>query len=318
MSSTEKLRTFLAVYRSGSVTNGARQRRISQPAASQQLATLERTLGSPLFTREGGGVRPTARGRELYESVAPALDRLEPVLRGMDGGRAEVEPTSVRIGATTEYFSARVVPALSGVSASISAQFGDDREVMRLLEQGDVDVVLTSQPPGRRQVTAVAVGVERFVLVAASTLAPEQPLGSLAEAGEWLSGRPWVTYSHELPITRRFWQRALGRPFAGDLRLIAPDLRVVAAAVVTGLGASLLPTFVVDDLLERGVVVELVAVSDLVPSQQWFAVTLAPDGGRHDVSEVMSALTGAGHLRQKTRLGVRRCAGRGSVINTRS
>jgi DNA-binding transcriptional LysR family regulator len=111
-----------------------------------------------------------------------------------------------------------------------------------------------------------------------------------------LTGRPWVTYSHELPITRRFWQRALGRPFAGDLRLIAPDLRVVAGAVVAGLGASLLPTFVVDDLLERGAVVELVAVSELVPSQQWYAITLSPDGGRLDVAEVVSALTEAGRL----------------------
>ena len=293
MSSTDKLRTFLAVYRTGSVTNGARQRRISQPAASQQLATLERSMGSPLFTRQGGGVRPTARGRELYESVAPALDRLEPVLRGMDGGRVEVVPASVRIGAPAEYFSARVVPALSGASASISAQFGDDREVMRLLEQGDVDVGLMSQPPGRRQISAVAVGVERFVLVAAPALAPQRPLRSMDEAGEWLTGRPWVTYSPELPITRRFWQKALGRPFAGDLRLIAPDLRVVASAVVAGLGASLLPTFVVDDLIERAAVVELVAVSNLVPSQQWFAVTLSPDGDRDDVSEVMAALTGA-------------------------
>lgn len=296
MSSTDRLRTFLAVYRTGSVTNGAHQRRISQPAASQQLATLERTVGSPLFTRQGGGVRPTAQGRELYESVAGALDRLEPVLRGMDGGRAEVVSSSVRIGATTEYFSARVVPVLSGLTAGISAQLGDDREVMRLLEQGEVDVALTSQPPGRRQLSAVAVGVERFVLVAAPALAPEQPLQSLAEAGDWLTGRPWVTYSHELPITRRFWQRALGRPFAGDLRLIAPDLRVVAGAVVAGLGASLLPTFVVDDLLERGAVVELVAVSELVPSQQWYAITLSPDGGRLDVAEVVSALTEAGRL----------------------
>ena len=76
MAAAEWLRTFVAVYRSGSVTEGARLRSVSQPAASQQLRALERATGAPLFTRAPHGMEPTRGGRALYVEVADALDRL--------------------------------------------------------------------------------------------------------------------------------------------------------------------------------------------------------------------------------------------------
>jgi DNA-binding transcriptional LysR family regulator len=292
MSATERLRTFLAVYRAGSVTIGARSRQISQPAASQQLAALERAMGAPLFARGPGGVEPTARGRELYAMVAPSIDRLEPLLSELDGGRVGAGASPVRIGTTAEYFSARVLPALVDTTSAVSAEFGDAEEVVRMLGTGEVDIALTPLPPSRRQVSATAVGEETFSLVLAPSLAPRRLPRTLDAAGDWLTGRPWVAYSHELPVTRRFWQRALGRPFAADLRLVAPDLRVVANAVAAGLGASLLPTYVVDDLVARGALRELIPVTDVVPSQPWFASTLALDGLRDEVTAVLATLQG--------------------------
>ena len=87
----------------------------------------------------------------------------------------------------------------------------------------------------------------------------------------WLTGRSWVSYSLELPRTRRFWLTALGRPFAARLQLVAPDLRAVLRAVELGLGVSLLPEFVCADALAQGRVVELFPVSHLTPEEPWFA-----------------------------------------------
>ena len=78
MARSEWLRTFVAVYRSGSVTDGADHRGITQPAASQHLGALERSLGEPLFVRMPSGMEPTQRGRALYVQVADlraALDK---------------------------------------------------------------------------------------------------------------------------------------------------------------------------------------------------------------------------------------------------
>jgi DNA-binding transcriptional LysR family regulator len=157
------------------------------------------------------------------------------------------------------------------------ARFGPDAEIVDLLSQGELDVAVTSTTPGRRSLTSTPIGMKRFTLVGAPVLAPTAPIASLSELGSWLVGKPWVAYSAELPMTRRFWQSALDRPFGGDLRLVAPDLRAVASAVEHGLGISLLPDFVCADALDRGAIVELHPVAEVVPGEPWFACTRIAD-----------------------------------------
>ena len=290
MAAPEWLRTFVAIYRAGTVTDGAADRGLSQPAASQQLAGLERALGAPLFVRSPGGVAPTRQGRALYAEVAGPLDLLEGVLAGLDAGRVPPAPPNVRFGSSAEFFSAEVVPRLDPAGPAVSATFATDEELLDLLVHGEVDVAVTSTGPGRRAVDSTPLGLKRFVLVAAPAVAPATPPSTLVALGTWLVGRPWVAYSAELPLTRRFWQHALGRPFAGDLRLTAPDLRAVAAAVALGQGVSLLPTYVCGEALARGRMVELFPVAGELASEPWFVCTRAGDVGRPHVAAFARAL----------------------------
>jgi DNA-binding transcriptional LysR family regulator len=115
--------------------------------------------------------------------------------------------------------------------------------------------------------------------------------GTLDELGRDLAGSPWVAYSAELPRTRRFWQATLGRPFAGDLRLVAPDLRAVAAAAARGLGSSLLPEYACAESLATGALVEVFPVGDLVPTEAWFASTREADLVRPDVARFVESLS---------------------------
>ncbi len=112
---------------------------------------------------------------------------------------------------------------------------------------------------------------------------PTRRLASIGQLGSWLVGKPWVAYSAELPMTRRFWLSGLGRPFAADLRLIAPDLRAVVGAVESGHGISLLPTFVCTDELAGGRIAELFPVSATLPTEPWFACTRVGDVGRDHI-----------------------------------
>ena len=73
---------------------------------------------------------------------------------------------------------------------------------------------MTSMTPARRSLTSTAIGCKRFVLVGPPALVAGRALDSLTELGQWLVGKPWVAFSAELPLTRRFWLSALGRPFA--------------------------------------------------------------------------------------------------------
>jgi len=131
MSRPEQLRTFVAVYRARSVTDGARERGLSQPAASQQLAGLEKAIGSPLFTRTPRGVEPTGRAVALYAETASTLDQLEAVLEGIEGGPAGGSSTPVRLGSTAEIFSSLVLPRIGATDLAVVASFGTDGELLQ-------------------------------------------------------------------------------------------------------------------------------------------------------------------------------------------
>src|ERR1700674_3543943 len=115
MAASEWLRTFVAVYRSGSVSAGASRRGLSQPAASPQLASL----GRPLFTRPPHGVEPTRRGRELHAQVADSLDRLEHVLAGLEGGPVAAPAPVLRLGSSGRVFLAPRPPPLPPRGAAL-------------------------------------------------------------------------------------------------------------------------------------------------------------------------------------------------------
>lgn len=290
MSTAEWLRTFLAIYRSGSVTEGAYHRGLSQPAASQQLAALERVVRGPLFVRRPSGVEPTPDGRDLYARIAGPLDGLESVLRRLDAGTPPSAEPPVRFGSSPEYFAAELLPRLVGMDLDLTASFGSDPNLLAMVERGDVDVAVTSSTPSRRGVTAVPAGTKRFTLVGSPDVAPARPLRDLDELGRWLVGRPWASYSLEMAITRRFWTTVLGRPVAARPRLVAPDLRAVLRAVELGLGVSLLPMFVCTDALAEGRVAELYPVADLIAEEPWFVCTRPGDADRPAVARLVDRL----------------------------
>ena len=293
MAASEWLRTFVAIYRSGSVSAGAAQRNLSQPAASQQLAALERRVGLPLFVRTTQGVEPTRRGRDLHAQVAESLDRLEHVLAGLDGGTVRPEAASIRFASSAEFFASVVVPTIGPDGPVLTARFGPDDLILDLLAHGEVDVAVTSVTPGRRSLASVAIGAKRFVLVGPPALVPDAPFESLTALGQWLAGKPWVAFSAELPLTRRFWLSSLGRPLHADMRLVAPDLRVVATAVASGLGISLLPEFACAEALAAGSVVEVHPVADLIPAEPWFACTRVADLGHEQLNRLVGRLSRA-------------------------
>ncbi len=172
----------------------------------------------------------------------------------------------------------------------MDARFGDDATLLDALRRAELDLVVTTATPSRRTAHTTVIGARRFVLVAAPSLAPAAPLVDLESLGDWLSERRWVSYSDELPITRRFWQTELGRPFDAPLALVAADLRVVARAVEAGMGVSLLPEYVCRAGLTSGRLREVFPVGDRVPPEPWFACIRTGDEDRDDLQVLRRGL----------------------------
>ncbi|MDE3105177.1 MAG: LysR family transcriptional regulator [Acidobacteriota bacterium] len=70
----EQLNTFLEVWRQKSFSRAAEKLRITQPAVSAQIRSLEREVGDRLFDRKGGKITFTATGRVFEPFAEHVLD----------------------------------------------------------------------------------------------------------------------------------------------------------------------------------------------------------------------------------------------------
>jgi molybdate transport repressor ModE-like protein len=83
------------IDRAGSIARAARTLGLSQPAASELLARLERYLGQPIFTRSRSGVTATAFGRDFLANSQHLLPIFSDLLEDL-ASRRHVSDRSVR------------------------------------------------------------------------------------------------------------------------------------------------------------------------------------------------------------------------------
>src|SRR5579885_2164352 len=82
------LETFSKAAELSSFTGAAKALRLTQASVSQRVQALERTLGTPLFKRQGGRVLLTEAGQKLYEYAQRILDLHRQARREITGREA--------------------------------------------------------------------------------------------------------------------------------------------------------------------------------------------------------------------------------------
>ncbi|WP_369269218.1 LysR family transcriptional regulator [Streptomyces sp. R11] len=255
------LRTFLAVYRTGSFTAAARVLGLSQPTVTTQIRTLERQLDRELFRRLARGVAPAPHADELASRIVEPLDALATVTG--PGGSAEVQPAEpVHLAGPAELLTHRVMPALAplvdkGVRLRVTP--GLTEPLLEELRAGRHDLVLSTYRPRGRALASVPLMDEEFVLVTAPSWA--ERIGGptrIATAGPAaLHGVPLVAYAEDVPIVRRYWRHVFGKRLVRHPAVTMPDLNGVRAAVTGGAGFSVLPRYLCAAELASGALVLL-------------------------------------------------------------
>lgn len=284
------LRTFLAVYRSGSFTGAARLLGLSQPTVTTQMRALERQTGRELFERLPRGVAPTPVADDLAVRIAGPLDELAAVAGPTPPAGAHADP--VHLAGPAEFLCTTVLPALAplvteGVRLRVSTGLTDP--LLEELRAGRYDLVIATTRPRGRTVHAVALMDEEFVLVAAPVWAERLTNRPAAEGPAALHGVPLITYAEDLPIARRYWRHVFGRRLSRTAAVTVPDLRGVLAAVAAGAGFSVLPRYLCRDLLESGALVALLEPED-PPINTGFLVQRPGASDNPDVARVRAFL----------------------------
>lgn len=169
------LAALRAVAQEGSFGAAAVRLGYTQSAVSQQIATLERAVGEQLIDRPGGPRRVS-----LTEAGKVLLRHAERIVAGMEAAWADLEALasggagSLRVG-TYQSVGARILPELMrrfgverpGVEVLLT-ESGSDRELLDLLERGEIDVTFTVLPLPEGPLEAAELMSDPYVLMVAS------------------------------------------------------------------------------------------------------------------------------------------------------
>jgi LysR family nitrogen assimilation transcriptional regulator len=187
---TRRLRYFVQIVDSGSITRAAAVSGVAQPALSQQLAILENDLKVKLLERSVSGIKPTAAGRILYA-------RAQAILRQFDDLREavhrEVRPLSgtVIVGMPPTMLSRFGLPLIGKVCTQhpeMRLQIREEGSLVLddLLASGNIEISISATRPDG-EVTGEEILTEAVVLMYPPSLALAET-ATLAD----LAQLPWV------------------------------------------------------------------------------------------------------------------------------
>jgi DNA-binding transcriptional LysR family regulator len=273
MVNLEWYRSFVEVYRIGTVSGAAQVLHLTQPAVSQHIAALESALGHALFARMPRRMLPTDEGKRLYTQAAAAVEKLESISTGMLPMDA---PQLVRLGTPQEFFAECLLNGLPQSDQLLyRVRFGVASDLINALLEGQLDAVIATQKVLRSELEYRLIAEENFWLILSPALALPTPLElaqtDLASLEQWIRTQPLVAYSEELPIIRRFWRVVFGRRLDIVPRLVLPDLRMIRQAIAAGFGFSVLPDYLCKAMVADHRLTLVLNPATAVTNQLWLA-----------------------------------------------
>jgi molybdate transport repressor ModE-like protein len=293
---SRRLLTFRAVARHRSFSRAARELALSQPSVSNQVAQLEREIGTRLLERRPGGLRLTREGEILLEHADAIAERFR--LAEAQLANAAAERARLRIGAFPTAL-AGFVPAAVGrlrrvhPDAEVTFDEGTSEELSARVASGEVDLAIVYDETGRPR--RDPPGVERHQLLEERFLVAVAPDHRLAHLREIpladLSEDGWTVALTDGVIVRTC--RAAG--FEPRLVSITHDQLAIRALVLRGLAVTLLPELLADPFKDLA----LRPIAGMTVSRVVYA--LLPPGSRHPLTApVVDALdTIAGEIRRR-------------------
>ncbi len=247
-----RLAYFAAVVETGSFTRAAERLGITKAVVSQQVARLEREVGTTLLVRTTRRLHPTEAGRAFHARCALVLREAEDAFDEL--AQATAEPTgTLRITAPYDYGTSVVVPVITAFTArhpGCRAELHLSDQTLDLVSGGlDMAIRVGWLTDSSRQ--ARRIGSFRQLMVSAPQLA-----GEIAEASdpEDLARLPFVANTAlREPLLWRFSRGELERRAVRMQAAIAIDTTpAVLAAVRAAGGLSVLPDFLVAEDLAAG------------------------------------------------------------------
>lgn len=244
--SPRQLQIFVEVARSGSVRAAAERLHLSQPAASMALAQMERQLGAPVFSRQGGRLHVNPRGRELLPLAQELLQRY--VEFGQRAAPGEALGGSLRLGTSRTVGNYWLKDLLGGFArghagVAIDLRIGNTEEVAVQLLDHTLDLGCVEGPVAHPLLELRPWREDALVICAP----PDHPLARQKRLRpEHFAGACWILREPG-SATRAMSERLLAQLPAGITTLQLDQIEAIKQAVIAGLGIACLPAVAVRD-----------------------------------------------------------------------
>ncbi len=261
MLSLHQLRCFLTVYELGSLTAAADELGYAQPSISEQVRSLEKSLGVQLFRRVGRGVVPTTVADTLRPHAEATIAAAEEARRAVQRVKA-FETGTIRFGM---FGSARLYVSAGLVSDVLERYPGvrveiiglNSTEVMEDLRRGQIEAALIAAPPTNEGLEVLPVARDEMVYVSMDPSRTATPVTArrLAEARLVMADTSYRATDSMRTALRKMLHEAGHNP---QTRIEVED--VETAVELTGRGLA-------DTVVHQGAAKEL--VPRLAPGARW-------------------------------------------------
>lgn len=249
----ERLKLFIDIAHTKSVSRGASENEISQSAASQHLQELERQLGTTLLDRSSRPLEVTEAGKLYLEMCREMLRSRDEFQLALEKLKSEVEGT-VRVASIysvglsemsqlEEEFSRRYP------QARLEVEYLRPEKVYEAVVTDHADLGLMSYPESNKEVTVLPWREEEMVVAAS----PYHPLAGNSEVRpEELEGLDFVAFDEDLPIRKDIDRFLREHHVHVNVTLHFDNLQMIKEAVAHGEGVSIMPARIMEQEIQQG------------------------------------------------------------------
>ncbi len=225
----DDLRFLLAIARSGTVVEAGRKLGVNQTTVVRRLDQCEQRLGTRLFDRVRGAMRPTETGATLI-AHAERVEREVLAAHAKVSGQDEKAEGTVRITSVPIMINHILVPALPALLArhpNLQVELVAEPKELSLTKREADFAIRLARPSREAQILAQKIG--------------ELTYGAYERAESETDKDEWILYDDamaHLPHAR--WLAA--QCGDEDRAVTVNDAETIAACLQAGIGRSLLPT----------------------------------------------------------------------------
>lgn len=247
-----RYKKFLTLVECGSFSAAAKQLRVSQPAITIAIASLERSLGKKLLDRNKHTVQLTADG-EIVLQTAKRLDR--EVERMHEALKTSAYKRRTHVGLIDSLAHLLFASAADkSVLENIEVMVDNSRRIMQDLAEKKIDLGLitgqTSPPTG--ELTYHKLHDEAFVFVAAPSLVPHKYVSQIPN---------WLAFNQDSTTYRHFVNQFKKSGLHVTPTFYSTSLDLLKDMAIAGNGTALLPRHFVQNAIDN----KLLSIVKTVP-----------------------------------------------------